>query len=112
MTIVAWLVFLASALLEVGGDAMTRRGLRGQGLVWIAIGFAALGCYGLVVNLVKWDFSRLLGVYVAVFAWVSVCFGLFVFKERIPLSTWCGLGLITLGGLVIQFGPALWGGRG
>jgi len=63
-----------------------------------------LGLYGIVVNTVRWDFSRLLGVYVAVFAVVSVLTGAFVFRESVASSTWLGLGLIVLGGLVIQFG--------
>ena len=99
----AWLVFLISALLEVGGDAMVRKGLRGAGLAFILLGMLMLGGYGILVNTVKWDFSKLLGVYVAVFAAVSVLFGMIVFKETIPLSTWIGLGLIISGGLVIQF---------
>jgi len=63
-----------------------------------------LAGYGLLVNTVKWDFSKLLGVYVAVFALVSVLFGLFVFGESVPKSTWMGLLIIIIGGLVIQFG--------
>ena len=63
-----------------------------------------LGAYGVVVNTVKWDFSRLLGVYVAVFALVSILFGRLVFKENIPNTTWLGLMVITLGALIIQFG--------
>ena len=55
-------------------------------------------------NLVKWDFSKLLGVYVAVFAVVSVDAGRFLFGERVPITTWAGLGIIILGGLIIQFG--------
>ena len=104
MTIVAWLIFIAAAILEVGGDAIIRRGLRG-GIIWfILAGFLMLGCYGVVVNTVKWDFSRLLGVYVAVFAVVSVLAGRFVFKETIPISTWLGLAIIVVGGAVIQAG--------
>jgi drug/metabolite transporter superfamily protein YnfA len=106
MTRLAWLIFLAAAVLEVGGDAVIRKGLRGSSLPLIAGGFTALGGYGLVVNLVKWDFSRLLGVYVAVFAVVSVVAGRFVFKENVPMSTWLGLFLIVAGGLVIQLGSA------
>ena len=68
----AWLIFTGAAILEVGGDAVVRKGLRGSGLIVIMIGFAMLGCYGVVVNMVKWDFSKLLGVYVAVFALVSI----------------------------------------
>jgi multidrug transporter EmrE-like cation transporter len=63
-----------------------------------------LGCYGLVVNLLRWDFSRLLGVYVAMFAMGSVFCGRLVFGENVPTSTWVGLILIAAGGLVIQFG--------
>jgi small multidrug resistance family-3 protein len=107
MILVAWLTFAAAALLEVGGDAVVRRGLRGRGVVWILLGSAALACYGLVVNSVKWDFSKLLGVYVGFFALMSVLFGRFVLREEIPLSTWFGLGLILFGGLVIQFGSRL-----
>jgi len=103
----AWLFFIIAAVLEVSGDAIIRKGLRGSGLAIIAVGFIVLGCYGVVVNLVPWDFSRLLGVYVAVFATVSVLCGLFVFGEAVPASTWIGLTIIILGGLVIQFGPTL-----
>lgn len=104
MTRLAWLVFLAAALLEVGGDAVIRKGLRGNSWPLIVAGFATLGGYGLMVNVIRWDFSRLLGVYVAVFAAVSVLAGRFVFQESIPASTWVGLALIVAGGLVIQFG--------
>lgn len=47
------------------------------------------------------------GVYVAVFAVVSVLAGRFVFEETIPVSTWLGLALIVVGGAVIQVGPGL-----
>ena len=104
MNMMAWLVFVAAALLEVGGDAAVRRGLRGGSAAFILAGMATLGCYGLVVNSVRWDFSKLLGVYVAFFALISVLFGRIVFKEAVPLSTWLGLGLIMAGGMAIQFG--------
>ena len=72
MSLLTWFVFVTAAILEVGGDAVIRKGLRG-GVVLVTIaGFMILGCYGVIVNMVKWDFSRLLGVYVAVFAVVSV----------------------------------------
>lgn len=104
MTLLAWVIFIAAAILEVGGDAVIRRGLRG-GIVWfIILGFVTLGCYGVVVNTVKWDFSRLLGVYVAVFAVVSVLTGRFIFRESIPPTTWVGLAIIVVGGAVIQAG--------
>jgi drug/metabolite transporter superfamily protein YnfA len=104
MNLSAWPIFIVAALLEVGGDAVVRRGLRGRSAGWILLGCAALASYGLVVNSVRWDFSKLLGVYVGFFALVSILFGEFILSETIPPSTWIGLALIILGGLVIQFG--------
>jgi len=104
MTSLAWLIFIGAAILEVGGDAVVRKGLRGSGLIIIMLGFAMLGCYGVVVNMVKWDFSKMLGVYVAIFALISILFGRFVFKETIPAATWIGLAVIIGGGMIIQFG--------
>jgi drug/metabolite transporter superfamily protein YnfA len=107
MTVFAWVVFIAAAVLEVGGDAVIRKGLHGSFIWFIVSGFLMLGCYGVVVNTVKWDFSRLLGVYVAVFAVVSILAGRFVFKETIPVSTWLGLAIIVAGGTVIQVGAGV-----
>jgi small multidrug resistance family-3 protein len=104
---VALLIFIGAACLEVGGDAVVRRGLRGGGAALVVLGAVLLGLYGLLVNMVPWDFSRLLGVYVAVFAVVSILAGKYVFGESIPLSTWIGLAIIVVGGLCIQFGPAI-----
>jgi drug/metabolite transporter superfamily protein YnfA len=101
---VAWLIFVGAAVLEVGGDAVVRKGLRGSGLIIILAGFLMLGCYGLVVNMVEWDFSKLLGVYVSVFALISLLFGRFLFHETISTTTWAGVIVIVLGGLIIQFG--------
>jgi drug/metabolite transporter superfamily protein YnfA len=86
------LVMLVAAALEVIGDALIRKGLRGSGLWLVAVGFI--------------DFSRLLGAYVGFFAIVSVSFGRFVFKEQVPTSTWLGLGVVLAGSLIIQLGGA------
>ncbi|MGD1076564.1 MAG: hypothetical protein ABR903_10890 [Thermodesulfovibrionales bacterium] len=107
MTMLAWLIFIGAALLEVGGDAVVRKGLRGSSLKIIFIGCVMLGSYGVVVNTVKWDFSKLLGVYVAVFAIISILFGRFVFDENIPNTTWIGLIVITCGAMIIQFGEKI-----
>ena len=109
MTYLAWLVFVGAAVLEVGGDAVVRKGLRGSSLIIIAMGFVMLGSYGVVVNTVKWDFSKLLGVYVAIFALVSILFGRLVFEENISPSTWIGLSVILCGGMIIQFGDKIIG---
>lgn len=104
-----WLTFILAAALEVGGDALIRHGLRNRVLASIVAGFLVLGAYGLLVNKVHWDFSRLLGVYVAVFAVVSVLAGKWCFRESIPWATWAGLALIVVGGLTIQFGGRVGG---
>lgn len=101
---VAIAVYLCAAALEVSGDALIRKGLRGSGLLLVGAGFVLLGSYGLLVNLLDVDFSRLLGAYVGMFALVSVLFGRFVFQDRVPLSTWLGLAIILFGSLVIHFG--------
>ncbi len=104
MTFLAWFIFVGAAILEVGGDAVVRKGLRGNSLLIILAGCAILGFYGIVVNTVKWDFSKLLGVYVAVFAVISVLVGRFVFEENVPNATWVGLAVIVCGAMIIQFG--------
>jgi small multidrug resistance family-3 protein len=104
MNVFAWLVLAAAACLEMTADAVVRRGLRGGGVPWVLSGCAALGCYGLLVNAVRWDFSKLIGVYVAFFALAAILCGRFILKESVPPSTWLGLGLIIAGGLIIQFG--------
>jgi small multidrug resistance family-3 protein len=102
--LVHWIIFVAAACLEVGGDAVVRKGLRGGGIAPIVCGCLLLAFYGVVVNLAQLDFSRLLGIYVGVFAVASVLAGKFYFGEAIPPATWIGLAIIVAGGLVIQFG--------
>jgi small multidrug resistance family-3 protein len=97
-------VLLGAAVLEVAGDALIRKGLRGSGIALVAIGFAVLGSYGVLVNLLNIDFSRLLGAYVGVFAAVSVVAGRLLFQDSIPTSTWVGLAVILVGSLVIHAG--------
>lgn len=104
MNLLPLIIFIVAALLEIGGDSIVRSGLRADRSYIIALGFLILGSYGLVVNMVKWDFSKLLGVYVAVFAVVSVGWGKWILKEAVPLSTWIGLIPIVIGGMIIQFG--------
>ena len=97
-------MMIVAALFEVGGDALIRRGITGGGIALIVVGFVVLGTYGVVVNLIGLDFSKLLGAYVGWFALVSVLFGRFVFGDRTPISLWVGLVLVLAGSLVIQTG--------
>jgi small multidrug resistance family-3 protein len=120
--------FFVAAVLEVTGDAVIRKAVEKYGLVLGIIGFLLLGAYGVIVNFLsgpekapavikcfvssqlggyKMDFSDLLGVYVAVFATLSVLCGKYVFRDSVPRTTWLGLLIIIIGGLVIQLGPRI-----
>ena len=101
---VALVVMLVAAAFEVGGDALIRKGLRGAGPALVAVGFIVLGTYGIIVNKLDLDFSKLLGAYVGFFAVVSVCTGRFLFHDVIPSSTWIGLAVILAGSVIIHFG--------
>ena len=104
MNPIAWLILVLAAVFEVAGDAAIRRGLRGPSKVWVLVGCAMLALYGVIVNTVKWDFSKMLGVYVGFFALAGVLFGKLAFGETISSATWCGLALIILGGAIMQLG--------
>lgn len=94
-----WL--LAAALLEVGGDAAMRIGLRGQ--AWgYALGTLLLAAYGLLVNQPAWQFNRLLGLYIVIFFIVSQALAWAFFGERPNLGLIVGGTLIVAGGLIIQ----------
>jgi small multidrug resistance family-3 protein len=99
-------VYLGAAVLEVVGDALIRKGMRGSGIALIVAGAVVLGSYGIVVNILNVDFSRLLGAYVGVFAVVSVLIGRFVFRDVVPTTTWVGLVVILGGSLIIHLGRA------
>jgi small multidrug resistance family-3 protein len=99
-------VYLGAAVLEVGGDALIRKGMRGGGIALIVAGAVVLSSYGVVVNLLDVDFSRLLGAYVGVFAVVSVLIGRLAFRDVVPTTTWVGLVVILGGSLIIHLGRA------
>jgi len=98
------LVMGLAATFEVGGDALIRKGLRGSGASLVVAGFLVLGAYGIAVNLLDIDFSKLLGAYVGLFALVSVGAGRYIFGDTVPLSTWVGLAVILAGSLIIHVG--------
>jgi len=96
-----WL--LTAALLEVGGDAAMRVGLRGQAWGYF-LGVVFLSAYGLLVNQPALGFGRLLGLYIVIFFVVSQLLAWGLFGERPTAGLLLGGGLIVAGGLVIQFG--------
>jgi small multidrug resistance family-3 protein len=82
-------------------DALVRWGLKGGRWYGLALGAAVLFAYGLSVNLARWDFGRLMGVYIATFFVVAQLAAVVFFRERLPLPTIVGGALIVAGGILI-----------
>lgn len=103
-----WLICLvAAALLEAGGDALVRVGLRQGRVLALVAGACVLATYGIAVNLPRWNFGRLMGIYIAVFFVVSQLIATVAFRERLKLPTVVAGVLIVSGGLILT----LWRGR-
>ena len=104
-TPVALLLLVAAAALEAGGDALVRGGLFGptfaRRALLLALGALVLFAYGCFVNLPRWDFGRLLGVYVAAFFVVAQVINWAGFGQKPTLPILVGGALIVAGGLVI-----------
>ena len=99
------LILLLAAVLEAGGDALVRHGLRGpsaQRLVWMAAGGLVLFAYGCAVNTPSWDFGRLLGVYVVFFFVVAQLISWLIFHQKPSLAVLVGGVFIVIGGIVIS----------
>ena len=94
-------LLLLAALLEVGGDALVRHGLKAHGVVAMVAGVAVLAAYGFLVNLSRLDFGRLMGIYIALFFVVAQTVAVVAFKERLRLPVIVGGGLVVAGGVVM-----------
>lgn len=99
-----WVIplLILSAALESGGDAGMRLGLKGKPIGFV-LGAVSLIAYGLVVNVPKWDFSRLMGVYIAIFFVVSQVIAAIFFAEKPTAPIFVGGALIVAGGAVLTF---------
>lgn len=101
----ALVVLMTAAFLEAYGDSCFQSGLyrsRGIGrIVVLLTGAAALTFYGLVVNIPRWDFGRLLGIYVVLFFLCAQVIARVRFGQSPSLAVIAGGALITAGGLII-----------
>jgi drug/metabolite transporter superfamily protein YnfA len=93
-------ILTLAALLEVGGDALVRIGLRSYGYP-LAAGAFTLVAYGVLVNQTSVDFNRLMGIYIAIFFVVSQTISLILFKQVPDDRILLGGGFIVTGGLLI-----------
>ena len=106
----AFAVLACAAFLEVMGDACFQSGMYkssgGSRAMWLSAGVLVLATYGLFVNLPRWDFGKLLGVYVVLFFVVAQIVAKVRFQQSPTAPILAGGTLIVLGGLVITFWKA------
>ena len=103
---IAFLILLACAVLEAGGDALARKGMHAQSGA-ARIGFytaaaAVLFAYGWLVNRPPWSFGSLLGIYVVLFFVVAQTISWVFFHEQPSTGIWVGGALIVTGGVVMS----------
>jgi drug/metabolite transporter superfamily protein YnfA len=103
------LVLLAiAAFLEAYGDSCFQSALyRASGVSRILAfvgGAASLAAYGLVVNAPRWEFGKLLGVYVVLFFLLAQIVARVKFGQVPTLPILIGGALICIGGVVISLG--------
>jgi len=102
-----FLLLLVAATLEVLGDAFFQSAVhRSSGLwrwIFLAAGGGTLSLYGLVVNVPRWDFGKLLGVYVVFFFIIAQIVAKVRFNQPTSLPTLVGGFMIMAGGAVIWF---------
>lgn len=109
ITVAGFLVLVLAAVLEISGDVKIGRGIAAGSALTVLLGCALLMAYGAVVNGYNWltkgmNFSKMLGVYIAVFAAVNLVLGLRRAGSEVSMSTIIGTIVIVCGGLIIQFG--------
>jgi hypothetical protein len=102
----AFLVLLLAAFLEVYGDSSFQTAIyRSSGISRTSaflVGAASLAAYGLVVNVPRWDFGKLLGMYVVLFFLLAQVVARVRFGQTPTLPVVLGGTLIVAGGVIIS----------
>ena len=103
---IALLILFLAAVLEAGGDALVRTGLEAsttaRKLALFAAGAVVLFAYGCAVNAPRWDFSKLLGIYVVFFFIVAQAIAWLGFGQKPSPPILVGGVFIVTGGLIIS----------
>ena len=101
------LLFLAAAVLEIGGAWLVWQGVReNRGLLWIGGGVIALGLYGFVATLQPdAHFGRILAAYGGVFVAGSLLWGMIADGYRPDRYDVVGALLCLAGVAVIMYAP-------
>jgi drug/metabolite transporter (DMT)-like permease len=100
-----FLLLLLAAVLEAGGDALVRVGIRAPPGFTRALAYGAsalmLFAYGRLINATRWDFGRLIGIYIVFFFLVAQVIAWLTFGELPSRGVWLGGALIVLGGALM-----------
>lgn len=103
----ALFVLTTAAFLEAWGDSFFQTGFyRASGAgraVAILLGALVLAAYGSTVNIPRWDFGKLLGMYVVLFFLAAQFLARVRFGQEPTVPVYLGGALIVSGGLVIAF---------
>jgi len=103
----AMAVLAFAAFLEAWGDSFFQVGFyrsSGAGRVLaIVAGAVVLAAYGSLVNVPRWDFGKLLGVYVVLFFLMAQLLNKVRFHQSPTTPIYAGGALIVAGGLIVAF---------
>jgi len=96
-----------AAFFEALGDSLFQSGVHRSGgalrALFLLSGAVVLGLYGFTVNIPRWDFGKLLGIYVVMFFLVAQILAKVRFNQAPTAPIYLGGALIVAGGLVIGF---------
>jgi hypothetical protein len=103
----AFALLASAAFIEAFGDSLFQTGLHrstgGVRLFFFVSGALVLTSYGVVVNVPRWDFGKLIAVYVTLFFLVAQILAKLRFGQSPTLPICVGGSLIVAGGIIIAF---------
>jgi small multidrug resistance family-3 protein len=105
---IAVFILIVATTLEVCGDAIVRKSIYeytgAYRIFFMIAGAILLFGYGYVLNLSPIEFSKVVGLYIAILFIMWQVINYAVFRTVPSLSLIVGGGMIVLGGLIVTFG--------